>query len=42
MENQSYCIKNKQYMKEEYFEEKKEILKNKKLFATYFDETNRT
>jgi hypothetical protein len=29
MENASYCIKNKQYTKEEYHQKKQELMKNK-------------
>lgn len=36
LSNQSYCINNQQLSKEEYFEEKDKILKNKEKFARYY------
>ncbi len=37
LEYKKYCINNKQYEKKEYFEKKKNILKNKNLFSTYYE-----
>ena len=36
LENQSYCIENKQFEKDEYMKQKAEILKNKKEFLQYY------
>ncbi|MDD5770397.1 MAG: hypothetical protein PHE25_05500 [Candidatus Gracilibacteria bacterium] len=38
LENKSYCIKNKQYEKNEYLKEKQEILKDKNNFLKYYKE----
>ncbi|MBU0627206.1 hypothetical protein KKH82_07475 [Patescibacteria group bacterium] len=38
LENQSYCIQNKKYTKEEYLEKKEEILREKDRFIDYYKE----
>ncbi len=40
LENIKYCIKNKQYTKEEFIEEKKKILNNKNEFHKYYLKVN--
>ena len=41
LENQKYCINNKQLEKEEYLKQKEEILKSKKNFYNYFNKVKK-
>lgn len=41
LQNKKYCIKNKELKKEEYFEEKEKILKNKESFYEFYKNVNR-
>jgi len=41
MENESYCIKNKKYEKEEYMKKAKDILDQKKMYPDFYDKVNR-
>jgi hypothetical protein len=36
LQNKSYCIRNKQYEREDYFLEKEKILKNKSEYLSYY------
>ena len=36
MENESYCIKNKKYEKDEYLKKAKEVLDQKKMYADFY------